>query len=160
LAEVGGRRPYPFFLFVLYFNHKEVKAGLYDYAFENPSLAAEIGETIHHSPKTVFVAYHYGLPLEYYGEFAGAPWPVRIDDAFLRPPGEKERSVTERLDSIGFIPEYFVITNFNLYHGKHQDLQEYLEENCTIYEKQEEYLIYNVCNPIDRRTLDLSIHNH
>jgi MFS family permease len=132
-------------LFVLYFNHKEVKDDLYDYAFENPSLAAEIGEIIHHSPRTVFVAYHYGLPLEYYGEFAGAPWPVRIDDAFLRPPNEKERSVTERLDSIGFIPEYFVITNFTLYNKQHQDLQVYLEENCRIYTQKEQYLIYHAC---------------
>jgi hypothetical protein len=132
-------------LFVLYFNHKEVKDDLYNYTFENPSLAAEIGETIHHSSRTVFVAYHYGLPLEYYGELAGVPWPVRIDDAFLRPPGEKERSVKERLDSIGFIPEYFVITNFNLYNKQHQDLQVYLEENCRIYTQKEQYLIYHAC---------------
>jgi 4-amino-4-deoxy-L-arabinose transferase-like glycosyltransferase len=135
------------FLFVLYFNVREVRSTLYTSVFENPSMAAEIGDLIHHSARTVYVAHHYGAPLEYYGEFSGLPWPVRIDDPFYRPPNEKERSVQERLAGLGFEPEFFVITNFDLFNRKHQDLQVYLEENCRVYAEKERYLIYNACQP-------------
>jgi hypothetical protein len=70
--------------------------------------------------------------LVYYGEFAGIPWPVRIDDSFYRPPDEKERTVEERLLSIGFEPEYFIITNFDLYDRMHQDLRAYLEDKLPV----------------------------
>jgi hypothetical protein len=136
------------FLFVIYFSHREVRDSLYTQVFEDPNIAAEIGEIIDHNPQTVFVAYHYGVPLVYYGEFSGAPWPVRIDDPFYRPPSEKERSVQERLDSLSFEPEYFVITNFDRYYRKHQDLRAHLEENCLIYAQQDQYLIYNSCQPL------------
>jgi hypothetical protein len=136
------------FLFVIFVNHREVRESLYTKAFEDPNLAAEIGEVIDHSPRTVFVASHYGGPLEYYGQFSGAPWPVNIDDPFYRPPDEKERSVLERLNGLNFEPEYFVITDFGLFNRKHKDLKAYLEENCSIFSKQDQYLIYNSCLPV------------
>ena len=108
-------------------------------------MAWEIGETIGHSPHTVFVAYYYGLPLEYYGEFGGAPWPVRIEDEFYRRPGEKELSVEERIAGLSFEPKYFVITHFDLFTRHHQDLQTYLDTNCTVLTRTELYLIYGSC---------------
>jgi hypothetical protein len=133
------------FLILFYFNYQEIRSNQRPPVFESPHLGAEIGKLVHHSPKTVFVAYHYGAPLVYYGEFAGIPWPVRIDDSFYRPPDEKERTVEERLLSIGFEPEYFIITNFDLYDRMHQDLRAYLEINCQLYQAQEAFLIYNSC---------------
>jgi hypothetical protein len=133
-------------LFGLYFSYSEVRGSLYQTYIEDPSAASEIGEIVNHSPRTVFVAYHYGLPLEYYGEFSGAPWPVRIDDPFLRDPNEKARSVQERLDSLGFQPEYFVITNFDLFNRKHQDLKSYLVEKCSVFVKTDRFLIYRSCS--------------
>jgi hypothetical protein len=109
----------------------------------------EIGEIINHSPYTVFVSYYYGLPLEYYGEFGGVPWPVRIEDEFYRRPGEMELSVQERIAGLGFEPEYFVITHFDLFHRHHQDLQAYLGENCEVLAQTESYLIYNSCHYLD-----------
>lgn len=133
-------------LFSAYLGYKEVRASLYQNRMENPVTAREIGEIVHHSPHTVYVAYYYGLPLEYYGEFAGAPWPVRIEDEFYRRPGERELTVQERIDGLGFVPEYFVITHFDLYNRKHQDLIKYLEQNCSLLAEKEKYLIYNSCN--------------
>lgn len=133
-------------LIVLYFSYREVRQSLYIKGFENPNIASEIGDLIGHSSQTVFVAYYYGLPLEYYGQFSGAPWPVSIDDPFYRSPDEKERSVEERIDSLGFIPEYFVITNFDLYNQQHQDLKVYLEENCSVTAQTDQYLIYGSCH--------------
>jgi 4-amino-4-deoxy-L-arabinose transferase-like glycosyltransferase len=98
----------------LYFAYRSERDSLYQVRMEpDPRTAWKIGEIIGHSPHTVFVSRHYGLPLEYYGEFGGTPWPVRIEDPFYRQPGEHERSVQERMDELGFKPEYFVITYFD-----------------------------------------------
>ena len=132
-------------LIALYFSYREVHDSLYQFHMEDPAVAHEIGEIVHHSPRTVFVSNYYGVPLEYYGEFGGAPWPVRIEDAFYRRPGEPELSVEERIDGLGFTPEYFVITNFNLFNHKHQDLRAYLENNCPILKETGAYLIYANC---------------
>lgn len=135
-------------LAISYFSWREVRSTLYTAVFEDPSLAREVGDAVEHSPRTVFVAYHYGLQLEYYGKFAGAPWPVSIDDPFYRRPDARELSVQERLNGLGFTPEYFVITNFDLYNRKHQDLQAYLQDNCSPFAKTDAYLIYANCQSV------------
>ena len=129
-----------FSLVFLTFRHS-----LYRARMEDPRIAWEIGELIAHSPHTVFIARYYGLPLEYYGEFGGAPWPVRIEDPFYRAPGAAEQSVKERMDRLGFRPEYFVVTHFDLYERKHQDLQEYLKDSCALQIQAPEYLVYGNC---------------
>ncbi len=140
-------------VFSLYLGYKEVRGSLYQTRMESPATAREIGELIHHSARTVYVAFYYGLPLEYYGEFAGAPWPVRIEDEFYRRPGEQELSVQERIDGLGFVPEYFVITHFDLYNQKHQDLKEYLQHNCSLVAEKEKYVIYDACRSLATTTL-------
>jgi 4-amino-4-deoxy-L-arabinose transferase-like glycosyltransferase len=132
-------------LISLYASYRQVRDTLYQTHMEDPGMAEEIGEIVLHSPHTVFVASYYGLPLEYYGEFGGAPWPVRIEDSFYRRPGERELSVIERINGFSFIPEYFVITNFDLYNRKHQDLKQYLEQDCSLLAEKEQYLIYSMC---------------
>jgi hypothetical protein len=129
----------------LYTSYRQVRDVLYQTRMESPVVAEEIGEIVHHSPHTVFVSSYYGLALEYYGEFGGAPWPVRIEDSFYRRPGERELSVIERLNGFGFLPDYFVITNFDLYNRKHQDLKQYLEHDCSLLTDTEQYLIYSKC---------------
>jgi hypothetical protein len=136
------------FLFVSYIGYREVRGGLYQNRLEDPAVAREIGEVIHHSPRTVYVAYYYGVPLEYYGEFGGAAWPVRIEDEFYRRPGEKGLSVKERIVGLGFDPEYFVITHFDLFYRHHQDLQTYLDENCEVLAQTDRYLIYSSCQSL------------
>jgi hypothetical protein len=132
-------------LFGIFTSYSEVRSSLYNKNFEDPYLAREIGQVVNHSASTVMIAYHYGVPLMYYGEFSGVPWPVRIDDPFYRKPDAKELSVRERLESLGFQPEYFVITNFSLFNRKHQDLQTYLETKCSIHAQTDKYLIYGTC---------------
>jgi hypothetical protein len=139
------------FLISVYFSWRTERSTLYTAVFEDPNLAREIGEVVRHSPRTVFVAYHYGLPLEYYGELAGAPWPIRIDDPFYRRPDARELSVQERLAGLGFTPDYFVITDFNLYNRKHQDLQAYLTGSCSVLKETEAYLIYANCGIVSAK---------
>jgi hypothetical protein len=115
--------------------------------FSKELLEADASNALESAAKTEDAI--YGLPLEYYGEFGGAPWPVSIEDEFYRRPGEKELSVQERIAGLGFEPEYFVITHFDLFHRHHQDLQAYLEENCEVLAQTESYLIYNSCHYLD-----------
>ena len=132
----------------LYFSYRTVRNSLYQGRMEDPKLAWQIGESIAHSPNTVFVSRYYGLPLEYYGEFGGAPWPVRIEDPFYRQPGAHELSVQERIDELGFKPDYFVITHFDLYQRKHQDLETYLERACFTRLETTDYLIFSHCQTL------------
>lgn len=134
-------------IFTLIVGLRDVRARMYRVVVDDPAVAWEIGEIINHSPNTVFVAYHYGLPLEYYAEIAGADWPVSKDDPFYRRPGDRDLSVQERIEALGFDPEYFLITNFDLYNRKHQDLKEYLEAYCEVIAQNELYLIYGSCKP-------------
>jgi hypothetical protein len=132
-------------LFALYFSYSDVRSTLYTSVFEDPNLDQEISEIVGHSSCTVFVAYHYGLPLEYYGEFSGLPWPVSIDDPFYKRPDARELSIQERMSALGFTPEYIVKTNFELYDRKLQDLQAYLENECLTRLQTSSYLIYSGC---------------
>jgi 4-amino-4-deoxy-L-arabinose transferase-like glycosyltransferase len=132
-------------LISLYFAYRAERESLYQVRMEDPQTAWKIGELIGHNPRTVFVSRYYGVPLEYYGEFGGAPWPVRIEDPFYRQPGAQEQSVQERIDRLGFKPDYFVITHFDLYQRKHQDLQAYLEKSCVLLAETNAYLIYTGC---------------
>jgi hypothetical protein len=144
----GKLWPVPILLSVLvglYFAYRTERDSLYQVRMEDPKIAWEIGEIIGHNPHTVFVSRYYGLPLEYYGEFGGAPSPVRIEDPFYREPGAQEQSVQQRIDGLGFMPDYFVITYFDLYHRKHPDLQAYLESNCSPIAESTAYLVYSNC---------------
>jgi hypothetical protein len=132
-------------LLVSYFGYYEIHDSLYQTRLEDPSVAQEIGEIVRHSPHTVFVSYYYGVPLEYHGEFGGAPWPVRIEDAFYRRPGERQLTVEERIKAFGFTPEYYVVTNFGLFSRKHGDLQAYLETTCSLLAQTDDYIVYNSC---------------
>jgi hypothetical protein len=135
----------------LYFAYRTERDSLYQVRVEpDPRTAWKIGEIIGHSPHTVFVSRHYGLPLEYYGEFGGAPWPVRIEDPFYRQPGAHEQSVQERIDELGFPPEYFVITYFDFFKRYHQDLETYLESACSERLETIDYLIYGDCKALSK----------
>ena len=138
-------------LITIYFSYQEVRNSLYIMKYEDPATDREIGEIVKHSSRTVFVAYNYGLPLEYYGELTGDPWPVRIDDPFYRSPNEKERTVQERIDALGYNPEYFVITQFDLLNRKHMDLKAYLNENCLLAARTDSYLVYSSCKMVTQK---------
>lgn len=60
-----------------------------------------------------------------------------------REPGAHEQSVQERMDQLGFKPDYFVITCFDLFQRKHQDLGTYLESACSARLETTDYLIYS-----------------
>jgi hypothetical protein len=114
--------------------------------FESTELARRIGEITGHSTRVVFVSPHRGLPLQYVGEMSGRHWP--------RPPrrlyGTAEivghDTVQDRLARLGFVPEYFVITDFASWERHHADLKAFLEARCAQLEEGLSALIWSNCN--------------
>jgi 4-amino-4-deoxy-L-arabinose transferase-like glycosyltransferase len=157
-------------LFLL--NMQVLKSRLAGYnKYEEPEIAQEIGKIVKHSTKTAYLASYYGMPLEYYGELSGTFWPRRlvnldyiklkmkttqnkderywpggIIDWLFRWKEERELSIEERLNTIDFIPEYFIITYFREFNRHHNDLKKYLERNCVLIAKSDKYLIYGSCS--------------
>ena len=133
-------------LLIAIVNFRNYRDGINYRVFDIRPKAQEIGEIIQHSTRTVFAAYYYGLPLQYYGEFTGAIWPRKINYWLYQRPGDRELSVDERLNSIGFLPEYFVVTNYPEFDRHHTDLKDFLQQRCElISEKGTKYLIYGDC---------------
>ena len=126
---------------------RDVRQGLNRAGFEPPPVAREIGALVNHSDKVVFLSRYYGLPLQYYGEFTGAYWPRPITYWLYREKGERELSVTERIDELGFEPDYFVITFFREYEKNHKDLANYVEHSCVLKAQTDLYVIYWRCQP-------------
>jgi hypothetical protein len=121
-----------------------VRRQLGSQVFESVETAREIGEIVHHSSRVVFLARYYGMPLQCNGELTGAYWPRRIT-YYLYRRGEPELSIKQRLDALGFWPEYFVITDFDEFESNHPDLKAYLADSCVLVAKNDRYLIYNAC---------------
>ena len=112
--------------------------------FVGPEVAAEIGERVEHSTRVAYVAYTYGLPLEYHGELAGEAWPRPARGWPLARRGEGPRSIGQRLEGLGFPPDYFVITDFREYERHHADLRAALERDATLVTRAERYAIWAV----------------
>jgi hypothetical protein len=123
----------------------EIRQALARNPFESPEVARAIGEYVDHSDRVVFLAPFYGLPLQYLGEFTGEYWPRSITYYLYRRDGERERTVHERHEALGFVPEYFVITHFREYAANHEDLQQYLESRCTPVVLTDAYRIFGRC---------------
>jgi hypothetical protein len=105
----------------------------------------EIGEIVDHSRQTIHIAPYYGKPLEYYGELSGSYWPRRVSDIDRALGVNRERSVEERLNTLAYTPEYFIIADFAEFNNHHDDLKLYLSENCRLLAQTDDYLIYDSC---------------
>jgi hypothetical protein len=128
---------------VMLFNFREVRSQLGTHrVLDSKELAQAVGEMVGHSRNTVYLAHHYGTPLEYYGELSGSYWPRSVSDRDRALGINRAQSVEERLNALGFAPEYFIVTNFNEFNKHHGDLKEYLESNFQLIAESKEYIIY------------------
>lgn len=130
--------------FVLLSLRQIVQRGQWSPYFETQEIAAEIGKLVNHSTRLVYLSPFYGRPLEYYGLLSGYYWPRSNTQLLYMGPEEKLTTVDERLDTIPFTPDYFIITDFREYTAHHQDLAEYLQA-CPLVAETEHYLIYAYC---------------
>jgi 4-amino-4-deoxy-L-arabinose transferase-like glycosyltransferase len=138
-------------LMIALFTARDVRALFNNQApIESQQTAWEIGELVNHSTNTILIASYYGRPLMYMAEISGTYWPRRItSDQLIRDPGSQEQSTQERIDSLGFDPEYFIITNFPEYYSHHDDLRDYLLSHCKPLVESDQYLIYHECASSD-----------
>lgn len=113
--------------------------------FESREVAEQIGEIVGHSNRVVYIASAYGIPLEYYGELTGAYWPRNVSDHDTTLGINRVLSVEDRLENLGFTPEYFVITAMYEYDTHHGDLKEYLTQKCRLVESSDQFIIYDSC---------------
>lgn len=112
---------------------------------EAQAVAQEIGKLVNHSTETAYLSPYYGRALEYYGELSGAYWPRPDSYGMYNPSGARNRSIADRLAELGFMPDYFVITDLAEYQRHHTDLREYLMQNCDLLAQHERYIIYRDC---------------
>lgn len=131
-------------LIALYFVIREVRDAQQAPMFESVQTAREIGEIVQHSDRTVFLARHYGLPLEYYGELSGIYWPRANIYRLHTKPIELQRSVEARFAMLGITPDYFIITDFKEFDTHHADLKVFLREHGTLIAQTDTYLIYRL----------------
>jgi len=127
------------------FSFLEVREWLGSQLFEGVETAQEIGKIVNHSSQVVWLAGAYGVQLQYNGELTGAYWPRKISYWLYRGADERELSIDERLDALGFSPEYFVITAFDEFSEHHADLKEFLADNCVLVAENTRYLVYGTC---------------
>jgi hypothetical protein len=83
------------------------------------------------------------MPLQYYGELTGAYWPRKTGLQAYLDIDVAELTIQDRLDDLGFSPEYFVITDITEFEKNHQDLKLFLEQNCRRIATTDLYLIFD-----------------
>ena len=129
---------------IAFFNIRSIQRGHIYPQIEGEEIASEIGELVNHSNRVAYLSYVYGLPLEYYGELAGEYWPRPAKEWPLQKESDQPLSIEERIELIGFSPEYFVVTQFEEYKRYHSDLKNFLETNGSLVAQRENYLIYKM----------------
>lgn len=133
-------------ILIIYHDIYEVRSNIGTQNVENAATAQEIGKIVNHSTNSVYIASYYGMPLEYYSEISGWYWPRRISDRDRALGINRSTNVQERLDTLGFSPEYFIVTDFREFNTYHDDLKEYLTKRCSLLASSDSYVIYNDCS--------------
>ena len=135
----------------------------------NEETARRIGELVQHSERVVYVSEFYGMPLEYRGELSGTYWPERVANLdwvkdrlggemtqgeergiqrvkqwIVRTVEARPLTLEERFRSLGFIPDYFVVTDIERYERNHDDLRAFLEAQCTLVAEGRRHFVYDV----------------
>lgn len=113
--------------------------------FEKARMAEEIGETVNHSRKTIYLSDRYGSWLRYHGELLGWHWPTHWDIQAKRLKGETIPSVEERFYSIYNRKnnDFFIVTFFDEF-NRQKDLKNFLFGNFPLYKKADDYLIFDL----------------
>ena len=109
------------------------------------NIAQQIGEVVEHSARTLFLAPYYGVPLEYYGELAGNPWPTIGDSYSEQLVGGQLLTAEETLDLFfqDSSPEYFIVTDIAEYLAQ-TDLQTLLSSHFSIIAQTEEFIVFDL----------------
>jgi hypothetical protein len=104
-----------------------------------------IGEAVEHSPRTIFLAGDYGVPLEFHGLLSGVAWPLAADAEWERLSGLPVQSPSERFESsfAAAEPEYFIVQDLEEL-AQQPDLEEFLYASFPVVRSTDEYLIFDL----------------
>jgi hypothetical protein len=133
---------------IIALNIREIRREFSWITIESAQVAAEIGELVNHSIHAAYLASYYGRPLEYLGELSGMYWP-RADAAHLVQGSRDRLSVEDRIQMLGYIPEYFIITDFEEFNRYHTDLVEYLNQHYQVLARTDQYIVYRLSAALD-----------
>jgi hypothetical protein len=105
----------------------------------------EIGETVDHSRRTIFLARDYGYPLKYYGQLYGNGWP-RYQDLEVRKLRRLEALDTQtHLENLikKWSPEYFIVADLADF-DRQKDLKDLLTRRFAVIAESSKYLVFDL----------------
>jgi hypothetical protein len=107
--------------------------------------ARRIGEAVNHSTRTIFLAAHYGKPLQYHGGIYGLNWPWSGDVRAERLRGERVPSAAERLEELRaqIDAEYFIVAHGRQFREQ-TELRELLSSNYPILARDPGFLVFDL----------------
>jgi len=133
-------------VFAVFLSIYKVQPELFDPNYKYyVEMSKEIGDTVGHSTKSIFLAYDYAKPLRYHGELSGFNWPNAGDFRSYAFSGVPILSAEERFSKVCLkdSPEYFIVTDFRSFQQQ-PDLQKFLIQNFPILVKNSNYLIFDL----------------
>jgi dolichyl-phosphate-mannose-protein mannosyltransferase len=113
---------------------------------EDINMYKHIGQSVHHSTNVIMLSNAYGYALRYFGQVAGASWPGKVDIEYFKNIVKKQKNFAQiRLNRIieKTSPEYFIITDFENLRAQ-PDLKSALDTNFKIFEKTQNFIIYDL----------------
>lgn len=112
-------------------------------------VAAEIGEKVKHSTKTIFLSYAFGKPLQYHGWIAGQKWPrssaIATGKRYSHDFSQSGPVLLEKVFNKAK-PEYFIVTDLRDLE-KQPALARHLEATYPVFARGEGFVIYDIENP-------------
>lgn len=106
--------------------------------------AVLIGESVHHSDRTILLAPNYGKPLEYHGWLAGRSWPSQADTDVGRLQGNPAVAAADRLKIYQQNrPEFFIVTDAQEF-TKQQDLRKILYRLYPVEAYGEDFVVFDL----------------
>jgi hypothetical protein len=107
--------------------------------------AAEIGEIVNHSTKTMLLAGHDVRALMYYGRFYSVPWPTKSALYSHKLSGRRQTTALERFNDryARHSPQYFIVADLEEF-AQQKDLKDLLTNRFSVIARSDKYLIFDL----------------
>ncbi len=115
-----------------------------DFASEAKT-AAEIGEIVNHSTKTMLLAGSDARALMYHGRFYSVPWPTKSDLYAHKLIGRRKTTALERFNNryARHSPQYFIVADLEEF-AQQKDLKDLLTNRFSVIARSDKYLIFDL----------------
>jgi hypothetical protein len=130
-------------------NPHYIKRINYDFR-EEIAVWQEIGETVNHSTRTIFLAEAYGYPLRYYGQLFGAGWPRQQDLEVRKSRRLEALDVQKHFEKLTkkWSPEYFIVADIEDFE-RQTELRDFLANRFGVLAESDKYLIFDLTKNTD-----------